>query len=190
MRRDSLFTIAPHAPFLPTLVERVLDGTLLGDWRREGAFWLSDVTIILPTRRSRLALAAEFAKRLGGVALLPDIRTFGGEHAEEEPFLPPYDMPPTPPAASPLERRLALSGLVGAFAERAGSFASPPNASEIFWLADSLGTVIDDLTIEGVPARALRELVPEELAGNWQQTLDFLNVVLEIGRASCRERVL
>ncbi|MGN6490280.1 MAG: PD-(D/E)XK nuclease family protein, partial [Devosia sp.] len=188
MRRDSLFTIAPHAPFLPTLVERVLDGTLLGDWRREGAFWLSDVTIILPTRRSRLALAAEFARQLGGVALLPDIRTFGGEHAEEEPFLPPYDMPATPAAASPLERRLALSGLVRAFAERAGSFASPPNASEVFWLADSLGTVIDDLTIEGVPAKALRELVPEELAGNWQQILDFLNVVLEAWPAVLAER--
>ncbi len=178
MRRDSLFTIAPHAPFLPTLVDRVLDGTLLRGWQREGAFWLSDVTIILPTRRSRLALAAEFAKKLGGTVLLPDIRTFGGEHAEEEPFLPPYDLPPSAPAASPLERRLALSRLVRAFAEQAGSFATPPSASEVFWLADSLGTVFDDLTIEGVPASALRELVPEELAGNWQQILQFLEVAL------------
>jgi ATP-dependent helicase/nuclease subunit B len=188
MRRDSLFSIAPHAPFLPTLVDRVLDGTLLRGFPRQGAFWLSDVTIILPTRRSRLALAAEFAKKLGGAVLLPDIRTFGGEHEEEEPFLPPYDTPPIAPAASPLERRLALSGLVRVFAERAGSFATPPNASEIFWLADSLGTVIDDLTIEGVPAHALRELVPEELAGNWQQILDFLNVVLEAWPAVLAER--
>jgi ATP-dependent helicase/nuclease subunit B len=178
MRRDSLFTIAPHAPFLPTLVDRVLDGTLLRGWQREGAFWLSDVTIILPTRRSRLALAAEFAKKLGGTVLLPDIRTFGGEHAEEEPFLPPYDLPPSAPAASLLERRLALSRLVRVFAEQAGSFATPPSASEVFWLADSLGTVFDDLTIEGVPASALRELVPEELAGNWQQILQFLEVAL------------
>lgn len=178
MRRDSLFSIAPHAPFLATLVDRVLDGTLLRGWKREGAFWLSDVTIILPTRRSRLALAAEFANRLGGTVLLPDIRTFGGEQAEEEPFLPPYDMPPSAPAASPLERRLALSSLVRAFAERAGSFATPPSASEVFWLADSLGTVFDDLTIEGVSPAALRELVPEELAGNWQQILKFLDVAL------------
>lgn len=177
--RGHLFSIAPHAPFLPTLVERVLDGTLLGDWPREGPFWLSDVTIILPTRRARLALAAEFARHHGGGTLLPDIRTFGGEHAEEEPFLPPFDTPVSRPVASALERRLALSGLVRAFAERAESFATPPNASEIFWLADSLGSVIDDLLIEEVPATALRELVPEELAGNWQQILDFLNVVLE-----------
>jgi ATP-dependent helicase/nuclease subunit B len=188
MRRDSLFSIAPHAPFLPTLVDRVLDGTLLRGFPREGAFWLADVTIILPTRRSRLALAAEFAKKLGGAVLLPDIRTFGGEHAEEEPFLPPYDMPPAAPAASPLERRLALSQLVRLFAERAGSFATPPSASEVFWLADSLGTVIDDLTIEGVPASALRELVPDELAGNWQQILQFLEVALTYWPAALNER--
>ncbi|HEY9010665.1 MAG TPA: double-strand break repair protein AddB, partial [Devosia sp.] len=175
--RGHLFTIGPDAPFLPTLVEKVLDGTLLFDWPREGPFWLSDVTIILPTRRARLALAQGFLDR--GHVLLPDIRTFGGEQQEEEPFLPPFDAPVARPAASALERRLALSGLVRAFAERAGSFSTPPNASEVFWLADSLGSLIDDLTIEGVPAAALRELVPEELAGNWQQILDFLNVVLD-----------
>ncbi len=177
--RGHLFTIAPHAPFLPMLVDRVLDGTLLGDWDRSGPFWLSDITIILPTRRARLALAAEFARGLGGATLLPDIRTFGGEQAEEEPFLPPFDTAPIKPVATALERRLALSGLVRLFAERAGNFATPPNASEIFWLADSLGSVIDDLTIEGVAASKLRDLVPEELAGNWQQILDFLNVVLD-----------
>jgi ATP-dependent helicase/nuclease subunit B len=186
--RGHLFTIGPSAPFLATLADRVLDGTLLQGWPRTGPFWLADVTIVLPTRRSRLALAAEFAKRAKGATLLPDIRTFGGEHAEEEPFLPPFDTPALRPPASALERRLALSGLVRAFAERAEGFATPPNASEIFWLADSLGTVIDDLTIEDVPAKALRELVPEELAGNWQQILDFLNVVLDAWPAVLAER--
>ena len=46
--RGHLFTIAPHAPFLPMLVDKVLDGTLLGDWDRSGPFWLSDITIIRP----------------------------------------------------------------------------------------------------------------------------------------------
>ena len=178
MHRDSLFTIAPHAPFLPTLVDQ-------GAGRHAAARLATRGRVLAvrrhdhpPPCRARLALAAEFAKKLGGTVLLPDIRTFGGEHAEEEPFLPPYDLPPSAPAASPLERRLALSRLVRVFAEQAGSFATPPSASEVFWLADSLGTVFDDLTIEGVPASALRELVPEELAGNWQQILQFLEVAL------------
>jgi ATP-dependent helicase/nuclease subunit B len=188
MRRDSLFSIAPHAPFIATLAARVLDGTLLGDWRREGAFWLSDVTIILPTRRARLALAAEFARQLGGAALLPDIRTFGGEVADEEPFLPPFDMPPIAPAASLLERRLTLSHLVRLFAEQADSFATPPNPAEIFWLADSLGAVADDFTIEGIGPDKLKDLVPDELAANWQQILKFLEVALTFWPEHLTER--
>ncbi len=178
MRRDSLFSISPDVPFLPTLAARVLDGTLLGDWRRKGPFWLNDVTIIVPTRRARLKLAESFAQQCGGAVLLPDIRTFGGEVSDEEPFLPPFDAPPTPPVASTLERRLTLSHLVRAFAEGSGSFANPPGAAEIFWLADSLGTLFDDINIEGIAAEAFRSLVPEDVAGNWQQILGFLDVAL------------
>lgn len=175
--RPRLFSIAPHAPFLLTLADRIVDGTLLGDWPREGPFWLSDVTVILPTRRARLALARAFADR--GHALLPDIRTFGGEPADEEPFLPPHDLPPIQPAASALERRLALSALVKGFSAHAGGFSSPPSAAEVFWLADSLGELIDDLTIEGIDPRALKNLAPEELAANWQQILQFLELALD-----------
>lgn len=106
-RAKSLFSIAPHARFLPTLADRLLDGTLLGDWPRTGPFWLSDVTIFLPTRRARLALAQELMKR--GNGLLPDIRTFGGEAEEEEPFLPPFDAPPLPRPAPPFRRLLTLA---------------------------------------------------------------------------------
>ena len=79
MSRRGLWSIPPNARFLPTLVDKVLDGTLLSGWDHTGPFWLSDVTIILPTRRARLQLAELFAGRLGGAALLPDIRTFGGD---------------------------------------------------------------------------------------------------------------
>lgn len=186
MSVHKLFTIAADMRFLPTLADRVLDGTLLGDWPREGPFWLTDVTIVLPTRRARLALAQAFLDR--NQVLLPDIRTFGGEAADEEPFLPPHDAPAAKPAVSPLERRLTLSHLVRAFAERAESFATPPNAAEIFWLADSLGEVIDDLIIEDVPAARLKEVVPAELAANWQAILDFLDVALKAWPAILAER--
>lgn len=179
MSRRGLYTIAPHAPFLPLLAARVLDGTLTGGWDLTQPFGLADVTILLPTRRARLVLAELFAARLGGAALLPDIRALGGEAAEEEPFLPPFDAPPAPPAASLIERRLTLSRLVRQFALGAGGFATPPNAAEIFALADSLGELIDDLSIEGVAPGALARLVPEELAGNWQEILGFLDIALD-----------
>ena len=180
MSRRGLYTIAPNAPFLPLLVERILDGTLLHGWDRSGPFWLSDITIILPTRRARLTLAELFAQRLGGAVLLPDIRTFGGESTEEEPFLPPVDLPLSPPTATPLERRLVLSQLVHLFAKRAAGFATPPNAAEIFWLSDALGRLLDDFTIEDVPVVKLDALVPDEIAANWQQILQFLRIALEM----------
>src|SRR5688572_6587162 len=168
-RRGRLYSIAPHAPFLTTLADKILDGTLLGDWPRTGAFWLSDVTIILPTRRARLALAEAFLAR--GHSLLPDIRTIGGEQTDEEPFLPPYDLPALASPVGATERRLALATLIEAWArtERGGTvLATPPNAAEILSLADSLGELIDDLAIEEIPFSRLRNLPPEALDDSWQ----------------------
>ena len=94
----TLFSIAPHAKFIATLAEKVIDGTLLCGADRSNPFWLADTTIILPTRRAKLALADEFSRR--GFGLLPDLRTFGGEAEDEEPFLPPFDTPTPPKPAS------------------------------------------------------------------------------------------
>ena len=179
MSRRGLYTIAPHGRFIELLADRVLDGTLLNGWQRSGPFWLSDVTIILPTRRARLGLAECFARRLGGAALLPDIRTFGGESAEEEPFLPPIDSEALPPAASALERRLTLSRLVRQFAISAEGFATPPNAAEILTLADSFGQLIDDLIIEGGDLDRLDASMEASLAENWQDVLSFLKPALQ-----------
>jgi ATP-dependent helicase/nuclease subunit B len=192
MRHDSLFTIAPDRPFLETLATRVLDGTLLGGWEHTGPFWLADVTIILPTRRARLALARIFAERLGGASLLPDIRTFGGEVADEEPFLPPYDAPEPLSPASGLERTLTLARLVAAWAvtERGRQvLANPPNAAEVLGLAQSLGTVIDDLAIEGGQLSRLEsEITRLDLAENWQQTWELLRIAVETWPQSLAER--
>lgn len=184
MRRDSLYSIAPHAPFLATLAERVLDGTLFADWPRGGPFWLSDITIILPTRRARFVLAEEFAKRLGGAVLLPDIRTFGGEAADEEPFLPPFDAPVALAPVSPLARTLTLARLVDAWARTADGrevLATPPSAAEILGLAQSLGTVIDDLNIEGGSLKPLDDEIGKlDLAENWRQSKGFLDIAVDV----------
>jgi ATP-dependent helicase/nuclease subunit B len=177
----TLFSIAPHAPFLATLADRILDGTLLAGWERKGPFWLSDVTIILPTSRARLALADQFARR--GIGLLPDMRTLGGDGDGEEPFLLAEALP-APRAASGLERRLALSSLVAAWAETADgrrAFSSPPTPAEILSMAGSLGELIDDLVTEERTAADLRAIAPDleaDLGEYWQQTLKFLDIAL------------
>ena len=181
MSVQKLFTIAADAPFLEVLADRVLDGTLLSGWPQQGPFWLADVTIVLPTRRARLALAEAFLKRNHG--LLPDIRTFGGEQQDEEPFLPPHDLPNLPPAASALERKLFLAQLIDAWARTPGGqeiLATPPNAAEILGLADSLGQIADDLTIEeGDLGRLHDDVAKPDLAANWQKSLKFLDIALK-----------
>ncbi|MCS6759743.1 MAG: double-strand break repair protein AddB, partial [Candidatus Devosia euplotis] len=178
----TLFSIAPHARFIATLADRVIDGTLLGGADQTQPFWLTDVTIVLPTRRAKLALADEFARR--GHNLLPDIRTFGGEAEDEEPFLPPFDSPKPLPAASELDRRLVLSSLVDQWANSAAgqrAFSSPPTAGEILSMAESLGLLIDDLRTEECSAAEIRAIVPEieaNLGEYWQQTLTFLDIAL------------
>ncbi|MET3927321.1 double-strand break repair protein AddB [Devosia sp. 2618] len=178
----SVFSIAPHAPFLRLLAEKVTDGTLLNGADQSHPFWLSDVTIVVPTRRARLVLADEFSRL--GHGLLPDIRTFGGEVEDEEPFLPPFDAPTPLPAASSLERRLVLSRLVAAWAiSDAGqqAFSSPPTAGEILSMAESLGQLIDDLHTEERSGADIRNIIPEieaNLGAYWQQTLQFLDIAL------------
>ncbi|MEO5807698.1 double-strand break repair protein AddB [Devosia sp.] len=184
-----LYTIAPQAKFLETLADRILDGTLLNGWHLGGPFGLADVTIVLPTRRARLSLADIFSQR--GTGLLPDIRTFGGEEKDEEPFLPPIDVSVLPEPVSALERRLVLSRLVGQWANtEAGqaAFASPPNAAEILALSESLGGLLDDLAAEDCAPHQLDAIVPENLAENWQQTLRFLKIVFEVWPAVLDER--
>ncbi|MHB1110269.1 MAG: double-strand break repair protein AddB, partial [Devosia sp.] len=58
--------------------------------------------------------------------------------------------------------------------------ATPPNAAEIFGLADSLGEIVDDLTIEGGDLRRLAaDVTKPDLAANWQKTLRFLEIALK-----------
>ena len=178
----TVFSIAPHAKFLRVLAEKVSDGTLLAGADQTQPFWLSDVTIVVPTRRAKLMLAEEFTRL--GHGLLPDIRTFGGEVEDEEPFLPPFDAPTPLPAASGLKRRLVLSSLVNQWANSpAGqrAFSSPPTAGEILSMAESLGTLIDDLLTEEKGAADVRAIAPDieaNIGEYWQQTLTFLDIAL------------
>jgi len=190
MPKASLFTIAPHARFLPTLVEAILDGTLLPDWPRTGPFWLADLTIFLPGKRARLALIDRFAGALGGAALMPAIRTLGEEEDGAAFF---DDEVPDTVAAHPVARQLVLARLVEAWVateEHAGirGFASPPSAAEIVALGGALGRLIDDFEIEEIDVSALEQIVPADLAENWQRTLQFLQIVLKAWPEHLAER--
>jgi ATP-dependent helicase/nuclease subunit B len=181
--RRSLFSIAPDAPFLKVLATRILDGTLAPEWPREGPFWLSDITIYLPTKRARLALIDIFLERLDDAALLPNIYTMGESDEVENAFFAEPDLTATNPA-SKTARTLFLARLIEGWAHQAEKaqqvgFASPPSAAEILAMAQSLGQLLDDFLTEEIDYSALSNLVPDELAENWQQSLQFVRIVTE-----------
>lgn len=186
--RANIFSIPPHAPFLDTLAQGLLAGTLLPDWPREGPFWLSDITIFLPTRRARAGLAEALVAALGEKPmLLPDIRTLGGEDPAEEPFLPPYEALSLPPAMGRVKRRLLLAQLIERWlATRAdapfsapalGGYQGRPNTAEVLALADSLGTLIDDFAFWGKDLSDLEKIETGQLAGQFLANLDFVRFI-------------
>lgn len=188
-KRSNVFSIPPHAPFLDTLAQSIVDGKLLPDWPREGAFWLADITIFLPTRRARTALVESLVKALGNhPMLLPDIRALGGEDPTEEPFLPPYEPLSLPPPMGKLKRRLLLAQLVERWlATRQDSpFSAPslgghrgrPNTAEVLALADSLGTLIDDFAIAGKALSDLEAIETGQLAAQFLANIDFVRFVM------------
>ncbi len=184
MAGTKLFTIAPHVPFLETLVAAIRDGRLPRP--APSPFGFADLTILVPTRRARAALAEAFLDAAGPALMLPDIRALGDADAAELPFLPPYEAEPLLLPVGLNERRLTLAALVGRWVEtaerpafNAAGFASPPSPAEILALADSLGALIDSCHTEGVSPPAFRTLIEDrELSEHWQQSLKFLDIAL------------
>lgn len=164
----AVYTIAPGRPFLDLLASGIL--------QQYGSdpLALSRVNVLLPTRRACRALAEAFLRRSDGTALLlPVIRPLG-DVDEDELDLRGIDQ--AGGDALPfdgLERDLLLARLVMASPLAGGDSA---NALR---LARELGHLLDAAATEEVGLDRLPDLAPAELAGHWQQTLDFLRIIRE-----------
>mgnify|MGYP003492565339 FL=1 len=77
--KPNIFTIAPGAPFLPTLAKSLMDGTLVPGFKAGGdPLTLASATIYVPTRRAARALRSEFAQlRRANAATLPSTQPLG-----------------------------------------------------------------------------------------------------------------
>jgi ATP-dependent helicase/nuclease subunit B len=161
----AVFTIAPGRPFLDLIAAGVLQR-----WGKEPVA-LSRITILLPTRRACRALSEAFLRLGDGAALLlPRIRPLG-DIDEDELELRGIGGDGDALPFSTLDRNLLLARLVLA-SPLAGS--DPATALR---LAQELGHLLDAVATEETTLDRLPELVPLELAGHWQQTLDFLQVI-------------
>ena len=197
-----VFTIPPGAPFLETLSDALLDGTLVPGFSRDaGPLGLAAATIYVPTRRSARALGATMASRLGGAsALLPRIVPLGAlddtELLFEEQDLDAGLGAGLPVALSPIHRRMILTRLILAWGEavrhaivavepdgRRATKAEEPllvanSPADAWHLSGELATLIDELAIESVEWHRVAPLGTEDFDRYWRITLDFLDVAI------------
>lgn len=189
-----VFTIPTGCPFLPTLVDALMDGRLVGSLPGDPAA-LADVTLYVPTRRATRALVALLAERGGGRAqLLPRIVPLG-EADEAEFELTGLEGTPLEEAASlkppipPLERRLILTRLIQRWSAQVDRsllqlgpdvpFLVPGSPADAVSLAGDLETLMDAFTTEGIDWHALELAVDADYSEYFRITRDFVQIVSE-----------
>ena len=187
-----VLTIPAAAPFLEVFAAALLDGRLVaGPPLADDPLALADAIIYVPTRRAGRALAEALVAANGGrPLLLPKIRPLGAVD-EDLAVLDGGDAAAAalPPAADPLERRLAMTELVLGWtraltpAARARledePVAVPASAADAARLADDLLALMDQVATEEASWGRLAEIVPAELASWWQISLAFLSIATE-----------
>jgi ATP-dependent helicase/nuclease subunit B len=166
--RKSVFTIPSGIDFAHALCEGVIE--------RCGSdpLILSDVLLLVPTRRAARSLREAFAEALGGAALIPRIRALGDVDDEELTFDAGDDVLAS--AISPLRRRLLLATLVQRWGEGRGS---PLPFVQAMTHAGELGQFLDEAVSHGCDLSKLETLAPDELAEHWQDVLTFLRIIVE-----------
>ncbi len=216
MQAAKVFTIAPGAPFLRTFVTALLEGRVVeGFSKNPGPLEMASTTIYVPTRRAARALAAELFHALEGASLLlPRILPLGALEETETSLL--FDEeglgascePGLPQAASEIERRMQLAGLILEWARALShaivsvgpqgkhefdtreSFLVAATPADAWHLSGELASLIDELIIEDVAWEKLDPLVLPEFDSYWRITLDFLNIAIAQWPRSLAERGL
>ena len=194
-----VYTIPPGVSFLDTLVDTLLDGTLVPGFTRDvGPLGLAAATIYVPTRRAARALTTTFAARAGAsTLLLPRIRALGaldgldGGLAAEEPGLESAGS--IAPAVDETARRMILTRLIlrwsasvkqAILSVPAETGSAEPllvgaTVADAWHLSGELAKLLDEFAIEEVGWDALKPLGTEAFDRYWGITLDFLKIVVE-----------
>ena len=202
-RKPRVFSIRTQAPFLPTLVGALMDGTLLPGFRfKDDPLSLADLRIFVPTRRAGRALRDAFVDALGGrAAILPRVTPIGDvDEAEYLTESTLADEAVLPPNISDLERHVVITKLVWAWSRHVRAellpttggedLAVPASPSDAARLAADLIRLMDQVATEQADWHRLVDLVPGDYAQYWQISLEFLKIVTEHWPAYLDERGL
>lgn len=165
--RGQVLAVPAGLPFAQVLATHILRMHRTDD----NPLALTDVTIWLPTQRAVKALREAFVAQSGGGLVMPRLKALRLGDGDSEPLLFEGDMDTTP-VMPELARLLYLMRQVRAKDDR----LSVPQAFEN---TQSLAALFDRLMQYDVTFDALKDLVPPDMAGHWEQNLLFLKIVFE-----------
>ncbi|MEP1444046.1 MAG: double-strand break repair protein AddB [Hyphomicrobiales bacterium] len=206
-QRANVYTIPPDVPFLKTLANAILDGSLLPpEFEHANPLALSTVTIYLPTQRSVRLLEDAFLDAASSPTLiLPTIKALGSVDEDDAYFdVNQFAAPEQSvlPAISPITRQLVLTRLVMSWghamskqdsAVRSGDqpLLVPASPADAAWLAADLGELLDRAITEEISWDKLGSLVEaKDLAAFWKLSVEFLKIVTELWPNLLKERGL
>jgi double-strand break repair protein AddB len=158
--RPRLFALPPGADFAHELVQG-LKARLAGQPPEA----MARVELILNTRRMQRRVESVFAGL--GAGFLPRIRLISD-------LADPIDRATFPRPVPSLRRQLELAELVGRLIDADPSLAP---RSAIYDLAQSLGSLLDEMQAEGVTPEDIVALDVTDQSGHWERAQRFLQIV-------------
>ena len=152
---------------------------------------LADMLILMPNRRSVQNLKEAFVRAQGDIpTILPQIVAMS-DLEEDEIFLSDMnkdDVNEILPAVGKIERRFLFARIIQ---KKPSSFGLERfSALQSSVLADELSKLIDEVNNSKLDFARLNDLVPEEYAAHWQDTLEFLKIITEYWPKELKERKL
>ena len=181
MSHDSvnLFNIPAGAPFLDWLADGLTHDLSFGGALATG-FALHNFLILLPTRRAVRELRHALLERSDTDSLLlPDIRPLA-DIDETEIFFhaPDVSMLDMPPLIPQLQREtFFMSEILGWVSDSAQERNLSSNIVKAASLASDLASFLNQAQTEEVDLSGLQELVDDQFAQNWQETVEFLSIL-------------
>jgi ATP-dependent helicase/nuclease subunit B len=173
----NIYNIPSHLPFLETLAGGILDK--YGD----DPLVLSNITILLPNRRSCRYLRDAFLRASDGKPLLlPSMRPLGDSDEDEMEFRLSDKVNEMPSAISPISQRLILTELIEKWQQSVRDFEDSTekiSTSQAAFLAIELASFLGEVNRYRLSINDLSEIVPDELSRHWQITLSFLHILIK-----------
>ena len=164
--------ISPGRPFADVLARGLLEQVHFDP------IALADMVVMVPNRLSANTVSEAFLRQSKGiVTLLPRLQVLGESDEDLQIAASGAAALDLAPEISPLARQVLLARLI--MAKTVDGDGRTPGPDQALKLADELARLLDECQSEAVPFDRLGDLVPDALAGHWQNTLGFLRLITE-----------